>query len=191
MTIATAQPEPPQLPRLRRLPVPVSQPRPALRVVRDEDEAVPAAQQTLALVLPMPTGTPGGARLGAPGSDPDDFAARRPTPGHVLPAPGPWAAQFVQAALEVTTGRRPHSQLTRWTTDEVRARLALRADLARRRRDTRPVRRIVVRSTRVCVPRDGVAEASAVVTDGQRTRAVALRLEGLDGRWRVTALELG
>jgi hypothetical protein len=32
---------------------------------------------------------------------------------------------------------------------------------------------------------------SAVVDDGLRVRAVALRLEGLDGRWRVTALQIG
>jgi hypothetical protein len=29
------------------------------------------------------------------------------------------------------------------------------------------------------------------VGDGVRARAVGLRLEGLDGRWRVTALVLG
>ena len=33
--------------------------------------------------------------------------------------------------------------------------------------------------------------SSAVVVGRGRVRAVALRLEGLDGRWRMTALELG
>jgi hypothetical protein len=49
----------------------------------------------------------------------------------------------------------------------------------------------MVRSVRVCLPADGVAEASAVVVSRGRVLAVALRLEGLDGRWRMTALEVG
>ncbi|WP_369126369.1 Rv3235 family protein, partial [Paludifilum halophilum] len=32
---------------------------------------------------------------------------------------------------------------------------------------------------------------SAVVIDGGRVRALALRLVGLDGRWRVEALQVG
>jgi hypothetical protein len=254
------------LPRLRRLPVPVTQPRPALRVVRDDPDDVPASQGMLALTLladearddrgavdvtaaePSRAGrtdlVPDGGqarsgggmatsgtgvgsaspvRLGDPvvtgvGTVPgrpatrnpaatrgprtvdlrsvatasDEFSAQRRTPGHALPEPGRWAAQFVQAAVEVTTGLRPSSQLIRWTSDEVQTMLTRRAGLARAAaaRGRRP-RRSVVRSTRVCIPRDGVAEASAVVTDGSRFRAVALRLEGLDGRWRVTALQIG
>jgi Family of unknown function (DUF6459) len=34
-------------------------------------------------------------------------------------------------------------------------------------------------------------EASAVVVDAGRVRAVALRLEDVAGRWRVCALEIG
>jgi hypothetical protein len=49
----------------------------------------------------------------------------------------------------------------------------------------------VVRGVRVCEPADGVAEASAVVVDGGRVRAQAFRLVGLDGRWRVEALQIG
>jgi hypothetical protein len=35
-----------------------------------------------------------------------------------------------------------------------------------------------------------VAEATVVISDGPRVRAVALRMEGTDGRWRVTALRI-
>ena len=49
----------------------------------------------------------------------------------------------------------------------------------------------LVRSVRIGEPRDGVVEACALVSDGGRLRAVAVRMEGLDGRWRVTALEIG
>jgi hypothetical protein len=42
---------------------------------------------------------------------------------------------------------------------------------------------------RVCIPAEGVAEASAVVDEGARTRALALRLEADDGRWRLLAYD--
>ena len=48
-----------------------------------------------------------------------------------------------------------------------------------------------VRRVRVCEPADGIVEACAVVVSHGRVRALALRLEGLDGRWLVTALTIG
>ena len=39
-------------------------------------------------------------------------------------------------------------------------------------------------------PRDGVVEAVVIVTGRARTRAVAIRLEGLDERWRATAINV-
>jgi hypothetical protein len=49
----------------------------------------------------------------------------------------------------------------------------------------------MVVSVRVCELGPAVAEACAVVATGARSRAVAVRLEGIDGRWRCTALEIG
>ena len=66
-----------------------------------------------------------------------------------------------------------------------RHRLAAARGEARRR----PV--IRVRAMQLGTPRPGVVEAAAVVDDGRRARAVALRLEGTEGRWRVTAWETG
>lgn len=43
----------------------------------------------------------------------------------------------------------------------------------------------------VCEPVDGVAEISAVVRRNGRAHAVAARLEGIDGRWLCTALQIG
>ncbi|WP_460524828.1 Rv3235 family protein, partial [Flindersiella endophytica] len=51
--------------------------------------------------------------------------------------------------------------------------------------------RLAVRSVHVSEPADGVAEAAVHVQHGSRSRAIAVRIEGLDGRWRCTALELG
>jgi len=95
----------------------------------------------------------------------------------------------VQALMEVLAGDRPVGQLVRWTSaevlDEVSA-LTLPPATGRVRTS-----RGVVRSVHVSEPVDGVAEVAALVRRGRRCSAVALRLEGLDGRWQCTAVELG
>ena len=113
----------------------------------------------------------------------------------LLPAPTPWAGRLVQAMIEVVSGVRPVSQLVRWTTaavyDELCARVArpVAATGAGNRATTRLAE--VVRSIRVSEPRDGVVEVCAIVQQGPRCRAIALRLEGIDGRWQCTALQIG
>ena len=111
-----------------------------------------------------------------------------------LPEPGPWAGQIAQAILEVMSGLRPAPQVVRWTTPQVYAVIARRGAVAARRRATRSrtlAQRALVRSVHVCEPADGVAECSVVVSDGARVRAMALRLTGQDGRWRVESLQIG
>ncbi|WP_404352898.1 Rv3235 family protein [Phycicoccus jejuensis] len=111
-----------------------------------------------------------------------------------LPDPAAWGAYIVQALLEVMGGRRPAPQVLRWTTPEVYAVLARRgARVARRAADGRrsPALRTHVRRVRVCEPADGVAEVAVVVQHGPRVRAVAVRLVGQDGKWRVAALQVG
>lgn len=39
-------------------------------------------------------------------------------------------------------------------------------------------------------PLDGICEAVATIRDGERLRSLALKFEGLDGRWLCTALEV-
>lgn len=113
-----------------------------------------------------------------------------------LPDPARWAGHIAQALVEVMAGSRPPQQVLRWTVPEVYAVVARRAVVSARRAstggaDAGRARRTVVRSVRVCEPADGVAEASAVVVDGGRVRAVAFRMTGLDGRWCVEALQVG
>jgi hypothetical protein len=166
-------------PELRRLPVPVAEPRPALRVVPEQERASRAGQGVL-------TFANGGAETDE--RVPGDAAAHR-----VPPPAAAWARQFVQAALEAAAGRRPVSQLVRWTAEDVFALLTRRAALAARleRAGTGVTSQCSVRSVRLCRLSAAVVEASAVVVDRGRYRAVALRLEDSDGRWRVTALEIG
>jgi hypothetical protein len=127
--------------------------------------------------------------------DDQDFAPR-PTPRAQLPEPTPWAGRLVQGILEVLSGMRPASQLVRWTTTDVYDSICTRAEHRLRvmgePKDIAPGRLAeVVRSVHVSEPADGVAEVCAIVQQGPRCRAVALRLEGIDGRWQCTALQIG
>ena len=107
-----------------------------------------------------------------------------------LPEPGAWATQIISAVLECTTGLRPVNQLARWLDTAPREMVARRYTIAQRR-GTRPLGRSAVLRTRACEPADGVAEVSLVVQHEGRVRAVAARLSGVDGRWLVTALQIG
>ena len=118
-----------------------------------------------------------------------DFFDPQPTPRRDLPEPEAWATRFLQAVLETLAGVRASAQLQEWTNAAVHAQIA-RA--AQERRWATPVGGLpAVRSVRVSEPADGVAEVCGVVRRGRRYAAVAVRLEGFDGRWRCVALELG
>ena len=118
----------------------------------------------------------------------DDFAAQR-TSTSSLPPLKRWIARYAQAVAEVLAGSRSPRQLAPYTSDAVYVGVERSARIATRQK-TR-LAAAVVRSVRVCELEDGVAEASVVVRRGQRHRALALRVEGLDGRWCCTALHLG
>lgn len=125
--------------------------------------------------------------------DDETLFGRQPTPTAALPDPRRWAGRLGRAVSEVLCGDRPVTQLMRWTDEAVYADVSRRANaLAKAGCARRGARnRVSVLSVHVCEPRDGIAEASVHVRQGHRSRAIALRLEGLDGRWRCTALQLG
>ncbi|MCX6500306.1 MAG: Rv3235 family protein [Arthrobacter sp.] len=103
----------------------------------------------------------------------------------------------VQAAVEVLAGTRPAQQLARRLNERCLAALQHRAALTRRvASGTSPTagrlhRNPAVRSVRASRVSEDVYEASAVVSDELRVRAVALRLERSRLVWRVTVLEIG
>lgn len=190
---------------LRRLPVPtweppyddeVGTPHPRNEARLGRECSQPMVQGTLALAFVLPSGVPADpvappdlrllvATAAAEHDDEMDFGPQ-PTPRTNLPEPRQWAGRFVQAVVEVLAGERPTSQLVRWTTRQVYDDLSGRAP-----RGAGSSARALVRSVHVTEPADGVAEVAALVRRGQRCSAVALRLEGLDGRWQCSALELG
>lgn len=116
----------------------------------------------------------------------DDFA-RQPTPMWQLPDPKQATARIAQVLLDVMNGQRPVAQLNHLTTTSVRTQVL--NSVARLTRDQR--HRCVVSSLRVTTPGPSVVEASVVLRNAGRSRAMALRLEGLDGRWICTAMRLG
>jgi hypothetical protein len=50
--------------------------------------------------------------------------------------------------------------------------------------------RFTLSEVKIGNPRDGIVEAALVVRGTHRIRAAALRLEGLDRRWRATSFAL-
>lgn len=125
--------------------------------------------------------------------DEEEERPRRRTPSRSLPPARPWTAHLLQALLEVLAGSRPPAQVRRFTADAVYADLTTK--VTRRAVDGRAAgpapRGDAVRSVHITEPDDGVVEACAVVRRGSRLRAVALRMEGRDGRWQCTALQVG
>lgn len=123
-----------------------------------------------------------------------EYFAPQPTATAELPDPEPLVRNLTRGVLEVLAGVREVEQLARWLSEDAFRVLVTRANLSARARSARqvaPARPVYsITAVRLCEPADGVVEASAVVTMPTRTRAVAIRLEGRDGRWRATSLAL-
>ncbi len=109
---------------------------------------------------------------------------------HLLPDPRQPTERLAQVIVEVLAGARPAGQLAGLASLDVLRFLARGAGRLGASQGA-PVQLPVVTTVRICEPVDGVVEASAVIRTGTRVRALALRLEGIDGRWRCTAIHLG
>ena len=160
-------------------------PRPTLRPV-----GVASVQGTLALDLTPqqdPPETDGLAGQCAGDVVDIDRAARREFER--------FSGRIVQAVVEIVGGDRPVSQVLRWTTPAVYQDLGRRALLVARAVGRRPGQggvqgtRPHVVGVRTCFVSDQVAEVSAHVRYGRRSRAVAARFERHRGRWVCSALE--
>lgn len=147
-------------------------------------------QGRLSLVPTAPVGT-GSTRgpLRPLASRTDEFAPR-PTSTADLPEPRGWAGQMALCALQVVAGVRAPGQLARFTSPGVYEAVTRRR-LGTTRAGAHPVRPTRVRAVVLSEPADGVVDASIVIDDGRRARAVGLRMVGLDGRWLVTELVIG
>ena len=134
------------------------------------------------------------ARQIASRRDDDELFGRQPSATRELPDPRPLLENLTRCVIEIIAGARDLEQIARWVDDGVyktllkRVVLSAQARQATGRAPTRPV--FAIGSLTVCEPRDGVVEAVVVVRGRARVRAVAIRLEGLDRRWRATAIHV-
>lgn len=158
--------------------------RPALRIVPAPVSAPPYDDEPgTAPLLRLVTSV---ATEPAPFND-DAWVAAERTPVSQLPAAKAFAHALIQATLEVLAGVRPIKQLRRDTTPEVYTALADGLPARPKAIGERPTPR-AVRSLHVQERPEGIAEVCATIRRGERTLAVALRLEGMDGRWKCTEL---
>jgi hypothetical protein len=111
--------------------------------------------------------------------------------GRSLPDPAPWGHRLLVSLIESASGRRPLSQLAALLTFPVQR--GIGADFERSARAGSPhwLHRASVRSVRASEPSAESAEVCATVQTGTRVRAIAMRLEAKDGRWRCVRLQLG
>jgi hypothetical protein len=182
---ATTPPVPPapgaERPRLRLVVVPT--PQPPL-----EDERQPVRLVLPGIAAPRPVHRPGPRpRSGPDAARQDDFGPAW-SPRGVLPDARDAGRRLITLTLEAMAGRRPLAQLQQMTSAGVFAALSAGR---RPRWCTEGTAPLIVGPVQVCEPVDGVAEVSAVARRGGRAHAVAARLEGIDGRWRCTALQIG
>lgn len=124
--------------------------------------------------------------------DDDEYFARQPARRTDLADPEPLLRNLTHRVIEVLAGARDLEQLARWVDDEVYRNLSKRVILAARARRAKgqsPQRpAFSVGRVHLCEPADGVVEAVVMVHQRVRTRAVAIRLEGFDQRWRASAI---
>ncbi|MDQ1083304.1 MULTISPECIES: Rv3235 family protein [Microbacterium] len=124
----------------------------------------------------------------------EEFFGRQKTSAQHLPSAEKFTLNIVRGVLEVLAGVRELDQLARWLSEDVYRTVGVRASLAARARSARgmptPRSTHIIQSVHLSSPADHVVEATVTAATRLRTRAIALRLEGLDGRWRVTSLGL-
>lgn len=167
----TPGPPAPQRPHLRPVP-PLSEPVEADRPSSGAETTTARTESPLRPVAPLD---------GPPTSPfPDD--------------PALLVENLVRCVVEILAGARELEQVSRWVTEDVyrtlhtRVVLAARARSAHGRRARRPV--FTIGRIRWSSPADGVVESVVVLHGRGRSRAVAVRLETYDGRWRATAVHV-
>jgi hypothetical protein len=106
--------------------------------------------------------------------------------------PKPVLAFLAQSVIETLAGVRDIDQSARWLSDSVYQQLRQRSLASKRARlennqlTMRP--NLVIGKISSFSPRDGVVEGVVIVHNLDRARAVAIRLEGYNGRWRAKSV---
>jgi len=124
----------------------------------------------------------------------DELFDFQPTGTASLPPAKEFVEAFVPRVLETIHGLREVRTLGRMTSISVYNAIEARAASIKLRnqitKDPAPRPVFALGNVIVTEPRDGVCEAAAVVHGPTRVRAVALRLEGLDNKWKATSFRM-
>jgi len=124
----------------------------------------------------------------------EDFFGPQPTPTAELPDSDGVLRFLAVAMVEIDEGARDLEQLGHIVDDRVyrflRGRLVFQRRVHALERGPRMRPKVAVGRIHSRSPRDGVLEAVVMVTYGKLTRAVVVRLEGWDNRWRATDLHI-
>ncbi len=122
----------------------------------------------------------------------DDFFGAQYTSSADLGDPRPVLAFLAQAVIETLAGIRDVEQTARWLSDGVYQQLKQRALTSNRQRAAAQAKQLrpnlAIGKISQFSPRDGVIEGVVIVHNRGRSRAVAIRLEGYNGRWRAKSL---
>ena len=109
----------------------------------------------------------------------------RPSPLDELPEINEWVTKYLVGVIETWGGKRPASQLARWTHRLVYQDLLRTANKPPFEGGLPKIRKIYISQ-----PIEGVAETTATLRYGERVRALIMRFEGVDQRWLCTELKL-
>lgn len=126
-------------------------------------------------------------------NDEDYFGFQR-TMRHELPDPMPLVENLGRSVMEILAGARELDQVARWVSDDVYRNLQTRVLASARARAVKKLAAyrptFTLGRTIVTFPVDDACEAVVIVHGRARTRSIAIRLQGLDGRWRATAIHV-
>ncbi len=122
----------------------------------------------------------------------DDYFGVETTTLADLGDPKPILAFLAQSVIETLAGIRDIEQCARWLTDGVYQQLRQKSLASSRSRAESNVRQLrpnlTVGKISTFSPRPGVVEGAVIVHNRGRAKAVAIRLEGYNGRWRARSL---
>lgn len=112
--------------------------------------------------------------------EPDEYPI--PTPTDQLPEIHQWSSAFLISLIEVWAGKRQPAQLIS------RCHQVIYCDLLRKAGKFKEMPKI--KSIHLQEPLNGLCEMVATIRFGNRLRALAIRIEGVNQRWICTAMEL-
>lgn len=114
-----------------------------------------------------------------------------------LPDPVNFLKNLTQRGVEVLLGWRDLAQIARWVTDDVYLEMKEHVNGLRRKSSVMPPEArnpqrlpLSLTTMRLTEPRDGIIEACVMLSVGKTPRVAAVRIEGLDRRWRASCFAL-